>query len=379
MSSAFLEEMRNTFVAAVADKTLLCNMFDNIECSISIYEVCDNTQFTLIALNKYASENETIFRGNPIGKRLHDIYRGLSFISINSAFIRAWRSKKCEKLTFFLDDSNKNGWRHCLILPISTGRILNILDDMPDIAKLLKELYEQEKRLRDTEEKARLSKEKIQNFLAYMQNTIEEERARIARDIHDDLGQKLTAIKMSLVYLMKEEKIINESRNKVQEILDMIGDIIESVKRISYEMRPSILDHLGLIPTIEWQTEEFQRYTGIQCEVDIAIDNEQIDRNIAISLFRIFQEAMSNIANHSKATWVYINMYSGGDYIEFSIIDNGIGINEAEISDPESYGIIGIHERVRALNGEMDIRGIEGRGTTLKIRIPVITNNQERK
>ncbi len=371
MSSVFLEEIKNTFISAVADKTLICDMFNNIQCSIAIYEAEGNNTFRLIALNKYANENDITFTGNPIGKRLNELYSGLSYISIHSAFLRAWNSKRCEKITFYLNHKERDGWRNCLILPISTGRILNILDDMPDIARLLKELYEQEKRLRAAEEEARQSKEKLRNFLIYIQNTIEEERAKISRDIHDDLGQQLTVVKMGLLYLINEAKNEDPIKTKINEILEMIKNLIASVKKISSNIRPSTLDHLGFVPTIEWQVEEFQKYTGIQCELDISIENELLDKNIAIQLFRIFQEAMSNIANHSKATWLYINIYSNQGFIEFSIIDNGIGIKEDQISSPKSYGIISMYERVRALSGEIEIKGVEGRGTTLRIKVPL--------
>ncbi len=375
-SMEFLSEIRKTFISALSDETLLCNMFENIEYSINIYEVNENREFVLIALNKYASENDITFKGNPIGKKLSDLYSGLSLQSINSAFIRAWENKRCEKLTFYLNNNEDSGWRHCLILPLSTGKILNILDDMPDLTKLLKDLYEQEKRLRAAEEESRLSREKLQRFLAYIQNSIEEERARIARDIHDDLGQQLTLVRMGLKGLLYEQLTEEARREQIKNILDMTQNITEILKKISYNIRPSMLDHLGLIPTIEWQAEEFQKYTGIQCDLDISLIDEQIDKNIAISIFRIFQEALSNVANHSNAKSVYIKLYSNQDYLELSIIDNGIGIKEEEVSDPKSFGIIGMNERVKALSGEMDIQGIEGRGTTLKIKIPLNINKR---
>ncbi|MGC9043664.1 MAG: hypothetical protein ACP5KG_07395 [Myxococcota bacterium] len=171
MSVDFLNELKNTFLSAIKDEILICNMFENLKCSVAIYEIDEGkNEFKLISINKYAAERDITFSGSVIGKRLNELYSGLSLIAINSAFKRAWESKQCEKLTLFLNQRECKGWRYCLILPITSGRILNIIDDIPDIAKLLSELCENEKKIRAAEEESRLSKEKLENFLVHLQS-----------------------------------------------------------------------------------------------------------------------------------------------------------------------------------------------------------------
>jgi len=146
---------------------------------------------------------------------------------------------------------------------------------------------------------------------------------------------------------------------------------IEMVKKISAELRPGILDDFGIGAAIEWQAEEFQSRTGIDCEVMIDPEEITLDKNLSTTIFRIFQEAMTNIARHAKATKMKITLEQRENQLLLTVQDNGKGITQEQISDPRSYGLLGIRERANVYEGDVVIKGIQGQGTSLTVRIPL--------
>jgi signal transduction histidine kinase len=199
----------------------------------------------------------------------------------------------------------------------------------------------------------------------------ERESTRIAREIHDELGQILTALKMDLSWLNKRltngQKALREKTKSMSKLTDMI---IRAVQRISTELRPGILDDLGLIPAIEWQAQEFQDRTDIKCEITIDNGEIDLDQDRSTSLFRIFQEALTNVARHANATKIKVSLKERPDKLLLKIEDNGRGITEEQISDPKSFGLIGIRERIYPWGGEVNIKGIWNEGTTVTVILP---------
>jgi PAS domain S-box-containing protein len=196
------------------------------------------------------------------------------------------------------------------------------------------------------EEKLKHSYEELRNLSAHLQNIREEERTRIAREIHDELGQLLTALKMDMVWLNKRltGKHKRES-DKIRTMVKLVEMSIQTVQRISSELRPGILDHLGLTAAVEWQAGEFRKRSGINYEIKISLDDSMLDRDLSTTVFRIFQEALTNVIRHAGATRVVITMVELDGFIELEIEDNGRGITEEEIHDPKSFGIIGVDYR----------------------------------
>ena len=200
----------------------------------------------------------------------------------------------------------------------------------------------------------------------------EEERTVIARDLHDDLGQKLTALNMDISWL--KSRIGVQSRNvenKLKQMIEMMNITIESVQKISFGLRPSILDDLGLIPAIEWQITDFHKSAGLSCNFSCSPNNISVDAGISLVVFRIVQEALTNIARHSGATKVSIKISMTDGILEIFIKDNGSGIDQETIDSSKSYGLMGMKERVRVVGGEVSITGIMGEGTRVDVRIPV--------
>ncbi len=215
-------------------------------------------------------------------------------------------------------------------------------------------------------------RDQLQNLSAYLQSAREEERKAVAREIHDELGQVLTTMKLELS-LLKDE-IASDATAAVQRVQDLkenVDETIQAVKRIISKLRPRLLDDLGLPAAVEWQSNDFQRYSGIVCEVVVDPEDMEIDGEISTAVFRIFQEALTNIARHSGATRVTASLMRSDEYLELQVRDNGCGISKSQISDPKSFGLIGIRERARHWNGSVEISGEPNRGTTITVRIPL--------
>jgi len=198
----------------------------------------------------------------------------------------------------------------------------------------------------------------------------EQERARIARELHDDLGGNLTAIKMALAMLARrlpaEPPILAEKAAYLDSLVDRT---IDAVHRISRDLRPSTLD-LGIVAALEWQASEFEQRTGIHCRTRIDPDINLYDDQ-ATALFRIFQEALTNIAKHASASEVAVRLRLVGSTLQLSICDNGCGVQPVDRLKPESFGLRGMTERARALKGSLTLSVPPGGGTMVSILIPL--------
>jgi signal transduction histidine kinase len=214
--------------------------------------------------------------------------------------------------------------------------------------------------------------DQLRNLSLHLEKAREDERTRIAREIHDDLGQSLTALKISLSILKKklpeDQKTVIE---KAKSMDDLVEASIQSVKRISTDLRPALLDHLGLTSAIQWQADEFGKRTGIPCTVVFDPEQLSLDRDRTTTVFRIFQETLTNAARHANATKLSVLLRIQGADLELQVEDNGRGITEHAISDPKSLGLIGIRERVNTWGGSLAISGSRNKGTTVTVRIPL--------
>ncbi len=232
--------------------------------------------------------------------------------------------------------------------------------------------------LKEAYNKLEESQKQLQALAEYLEKIREEERTYIAREIHDDLGQTLTALKIDLSWLNKN--YINKKNiptNKIKGMIELVDQTIRSVQRISSKLRPGILDDLGLVATIEWATAEFEKRTHIKCKLNINPKNITLSENISIALFRIYQEILTNISRHANAKTVEIKIEKKKDYISLFVNDDGKGIDEKKIDDPKSLGLLGIKERVRGLGGNLEIKGESGKGTKIKIILPLMEKENE--
>ena len=242
---------------------------------------------------------------------------------------------------------------------------------VPSVWRALREFAERRERRR-AEEQLRRSHEQLRALTSYLQYVREEERTRISREVHDELGQALTGLKMDLSWLAGHLPRHDRALlHKIKTMMSGIDATIHTVRRISTELRPGILDSLGLVAAIEWQASEFQTRTGICCNVTTTVSETLWDQDFTTAFFRIFQETLTNIIRHAKATLVEVKLAVEGDRLVLTVADNGRGITEDEMVNTRSIGLIGMRERAALVGGEISFQGAPGRGTTVTVRIPL--------
>ena len=241
---------------------------------------------------------------------------------------------------------------------------------VPSVQRALREAQTQSERRR-AEEQLRRSHEQLRALSVHLQHVREEEQIRIAREVHDELGQALTGLKLQLTWvgnrLPKNLKALVE---RTRSITSRIDDTIQTVRRIATELRPGLLDTAGLIAALEWQAREFQEHTGIQCQVRSLVKEAQWDQNVNTVFFRIFQETLTNVIRHANATQVEVRFMKSARHLVMEVKDNGRGISEEEINNTKSLGLLGMHERAALLGGEVRLRGEPDKGTTVSVRVP---------
>ncbi len=226
------------------------------------------------------------------------------------------------------------------------------------------------------EEELKSSREQLRALAASLQSAREEERSRIAREIHDNLGQALTGLKMSLSWLDKKLSEVGDGvpppllLNEIASMSKLIDAAIQMVREISAELRPGVLDDLGLVAAVEWQAQEFQTRMGIRCRFTSTLENITLDKEQSTAIFRILQETLTNVARHANATRVNITLRKKAGNLILEVRDNGRGITESEISNPRSLGLLGMRERALLLGGNVEISGTPGKGTAVTVKIP---------
>jgi PAS domain S-box-containing protein len=221
------------------------------------------------------------------------------------------------------------------------------------------------------EHQLRDSYKQLRQLAAHLQTVREEERASLSYEIHDELGQLLTAVRMRLKGL--ERNLPTDPQilaTELAETLGLISQTLQIARRIAVNLRPPILDDFGLWAALEWQVEEFQKYSGIRCLLEPLPLTVELDPNCAIGLFRICQESLTNVARHAQASEVAIGFKQRPDHLVMQIRDNGKGVTSEDLAQRRSLGILGMRERALAFGGEFNIQG-HPQGTTITITIPM--------
>lgn len=224
-----------------------------------------------------------------------------------------------------------------------------------------------------TQEQIKATTDQLRELTVHLQHVREEERKEIARNIHDDLGQQLSAVKLGLGQLEEQTDEV-AARRLIGSLIDMVGGGIDSIRRICTQLRPEILDVLGVFEAMKWQIEEFEKRFFIPVVVDFPVPEPRLSANVSINLFRVFQETLTNIARHSSATEVDVSFEINGNNLILTISDNGKGFKEEEIRAKRTLGLLGIKERVNAMNGQFIINSEPGKGTVVRIEVPAGQN-----
>jgi PAS domain S-box-containing protein len=252
--------------------------------------------------------------------------------------------------------------------------------DWPDAMvarlRLVGEIFAAAVERKRAEERIRATTEQLRSLSASLQSAREEEGTRIGRELHDELGGALTSLKWDLESF---DRVISDApdqsqaqllREKIEAMLRLADITIDAVRRISSELRPSVLDDLGLVEAIEWQARQFQTRTGIICHCEFSVTNVDLDQEQSTAIFRILQEALTNILRHAQATRVDIAIKEEAGEIVLTVSDNGRGITQDEKSRLQSLGLLGMRERAHLIGGAIDIIGLDAQGTVVTVRVP---------
>ena len=255
---------------------------------------------------------------------------------------------------------------------------LRVAERTAELQKANEQLNRSNEDLRRIEEQLRHLNQRLRALSARLQFAREEEGTRIAREIHDELGSSLTSLKWDLEAL---DKALSEAhsqlrfpacREKISAMMKVTDITINSVRRIASELRPSILDDLGLVEAVEWQVNHFQNRTGIVCNYRSSLQRARLNRDQSTAAFRILQEALTNILRHAQATKAEIVMEETAGEFVLMITDNGRGIKEEDKFAQPALGLLGMQERARLVGGQVDITGIDGKGTQVAVRVPLV-------
>jgi signal transduction histidine kinase len=221
------------------------------------------------------------------------------------------------------------------------------------------------------EERLKQSEEKLRRLAAHLVSVREEERTHIAREIHDELGQVLTGLKMDVTWMAQRLDARQKSlQGKTQSMCGLIDSAIQTVRKIASGLRPEILDEMGLVAAIDWQAKDFQKRTGIRTRVALPPEGIKLDLDRSTTTFRIFQEILTNVARHAHASRVDVKFDITDAQMTLEVADNGVGIPEAKLNG-KSLGLLGIQERALHFNGDVAISGASGQGTRVTVSIPL--------
>jgi PAS domain S-box-containing protein len=219
------------------------------------------------------------------------------------------------------------------------------------------------------------SRQALRQLSASVVEAREAERRRIARELHDELGQRLTALKMDLSGLAVANGLRSTDRH-LASMLAMLDETVASVRRIAGDLRPLMLDDLGLNAAIEWLAADASRRLGIEVRVQLGDDDPQVDERVAIALYRMVQEALTNVARHAKATQVEISLHQQDDALVLSVQDNGIGFPDRALQREGSYGLLGMRERAHMLGGRLMLDTPAGRGGRVTVHLPLMPTGE---
>jgi PAS domain S-box-containing protein len=277
------------------------------------------------------------------------------------------------KLRASQDDSitQSGPWTHRLkdgtLIEVETFTQLINFEGRPARLILVEDITERSR----NETKLRESEQQLRELAGHLQHAREAERTRVARDLHDVLGQALTAIKMNVTWVLARlPDVQREVAQMLKGSVDLVDETIVTVRRLSADLRPGILD-LGLLAAIEWQAEEFQNRSDTACILDVSGEIDLLDPGTATEVFRIFQEILTNIARHAGATQVDVSLRQEAGALVLEVRDNGRGTTDEELNSRHALGILGMRERAALIGAALAIHGEPGCGTTVQLRVPV--------
>jgi two-component system, NarL family, sensor histidine kinase UhpB len=304
--------------------------------------------------------------------------------------VRACRAPETDNADLSFRLQREDGvWRHLRLLARvmerdAQSRPLRLVGVTTDItARRNAELALQrthadlERRVRERTAELHRASEQLRRLAARQDDLLEREHKRISREIHDELGQNLTALNIGLT-MLERLGAPEAAQSRIQELRKGVERMLTTVQRITQELRPTHLDDLGLAAALDWQVREFRKTTGIDISLQLEPRDFKVDSEQAIAVYRLVQEALTNVARHAKARRVTLQLLAEAGMLEVVVRDDGLGISLEALHGPDAFGIMGMRERVHALGGELEIHGAPGKGTRILARFPLVLHNNYR-
>ena len=296
-----------------------------------------------------------------IGKKLHKILGSEAFETAKPHLNKVLNGELVRYNEFFRFSEDYHAYMQGTLIPEfdQKGNVEGYYGVLSDITILM----HNQKLLEDSRNRLRILSE-------HQQNMLEKERSYIAREIHDELGQNLTAINMELSMMKKQIPRSERSLfTRIHELINLTQTTLSKTKKLSSELRPQLIDDMGLVAALEWYLKDFEKRSGINCMSELPDENVTFPQDIALNVFRIIQESLTNVYKHADAQSVKVKLEIENKFLFLNFTDDGVGINEADINRDYSFGIMGVEERVRLMSGEFSIENT-GNGTMINIKIP---------
>jgi PAS domain S-box-containing protein len=344
-------------------------------------------------LGQLAEKYKTIFYKSPLAKWIYD-FETLQFLEVNEAALRLYGYSQEEFLNMSLKDIRPKEEQEKLLEDIEKMKHDPTRDTHGPWKHIKKngELFKVEvsahfieynkKKARlavitditdklRSEEQLKQSHEELRNLASRLQDIREEERASIAREVHDVLGQQITCLKMDISWLSKKLSTDPGINERLKTTLELLDQTALTIRKIATELRPSILDDFGLVEALEWQSSEFEKRSGITIKFSAAVPDISIPKNITIALFRIYQESLTNVARHADATTAVVKIELKNKHLILTIADNGKGFDVNQIGQTKTLGLLGMKERTLMMGGKYEVSSMPGAGTIVTIIVPL--------
>jgi PAS domain S-box-containing protein len=356
-----ISERKETELVITKSERQYRNLFNNTSDAMFVcYLNYGKTLSNFVEVNEKACQllgynSEELLRANP----LQVIFENKEADILK--FIDKLNSRQSYIFNVSLSDKNDR------IIPAEINSRLFDFNERQAILFISRDIEERRK----FEEKIKQRTEQLRNLASRLQTVREEERKTIAREIHDELGQMLTVLKIQISLIANKVNGSEIIRAKFDSVENLIDNSIESVQKISSKLRPGLLDELGLIPAIEWQAQDFMEKTGIECECQLPKEEINLDQEKSTALFRIFQESIINTARHANASRIMVQLKEANGTLILEVKDNGKGITQSQVNDPKSLGLLGMKERAIIFGGSVEVKSSMHDGTIVRAIIPL--------
>ena len=328
-------------------------LFSCLSSGVAVLEVVENGEdFVIRDFNPAAEQLDDVSKTDILGKRVSEVFPTVMALGLSNVARRVWQTGSAEHVpeNLYRDEGGHESWREARVFKLPTGEIVAIYSDI-------------------TERKR--SEAALRALARHLDSVREEEHIRIARQIHDELGQALTALRLDLTWLGRKLPKGNTAlRRRIDAAVALTDETITVGQRIVGELRPPILDDLGLVPALEWYTEHFARRSGLRIVFDPWVEESVVPAHLAATAYRIVQEALTNVVRHARATHAWIRVGEQEGALTIEVRDDGQGLPEGAADSPLSLGFLGMRERVASQGGALGITSQPGGGTTVRATFP---------